>query len=70
MRHSETYTENDNEEEIYISDVVKLKIKIFGDEAQGRVLCGADLVARVLLNVVAMLVLLRFGKRDIGVDVS
>ena len=65
-----TYTEDDNEEEINVSNVVELEIQVLRNETQRRVLCGSDLVPDKLLFSVALLIQLLGGQRLVHVDVS
>jgi hypothetical protein len=65
-----TYTEDDDEEEIDIGDVVKLPIQVLGDEAQRGIFGGSDLVPHELLFPMALLVELVGRQWHVDVDVS
>jgi hypothetical protein len=65
-----THRKNDDEEEVYVGDVVKLEEQVLGDEAQGGVLGCPDLVPDKLLLPVALLVHLFLRQWDVHVDVA
>jgi hypothetical protein len=62
-----TYAKDDNEQEIDISDIVKLKPQVLWDKAQWGILCGANLVAPKMLFDVPILVSSILWNRHIDV---
>ena len=63
-----TYTKDDDEQEIDISDIVKLKPQVLWDKAQCSILCCANLVAPKMLFDVPILVSSIFWNRHIYVN--
>jgi len=64
----ETYTKDDDEQEVDIGNVVELEPQILGHKAEGRVFGGSYLVACVLCRGVAVGVALRLWQRHVDVD--
>lgn len=52
-----TYTENDNEEEVDIGDVMELKIQILRQKSQGRVFGSSDFIPAKVHAGMAFLIL-------------
>ena len=64
------YTQDDDEEEIDIRNVLKLKPNVFRDERQSRIFCSSDLVSGVRRFGAAIFVSFAFGNRYVKVDAS
>jgi len=47
--HGRTYTQDYDEQEIHVSNVVELEPQVLGDEADGRVLGRPDFISLVVL---------------------
>lgn len=62
-----TYAENDNEEEVDVSNVVELKIQILRQKRQGRVFGSSDFIPAKVHAGMALLILGLVWKRDVEV---
>ena len=51
-----TYTKDDDEQKVDISNVVELKPQVLRDEAQWCVLCGSNLISRKLMDLMTVLI--------------
>ena len=65
-----TYTENNDEKEVDVGNVVELKPQVLWYETQGCVFSGPYLVPRVTLFDVSLFVFCFIGKGDVHVDRS
>lgn len=61
MCSRKTYSENDDDEEEDVGDVVELEIQVLGDEGERRVFGGADFIACKLVDGVAVLIAFAVG---------
>lgn len=63
-----TYTQNDDEQEVDVCNVVELEPQVLRDEAEGRVFCGSYLVAGILCDGMAFVVALGLRQGHVEVD--
>ena len=65
-----TYTENNDEKEVDVGNVVELKPQVLWYETQGGVFSGPYLVPRVALLDVSFFIFCFVGKGDVHIDRS
>jgi hypothetical protein len=69
-RRGLTYTENNDEKEVDVGNVVELKPQVLWYETQGCIFSGPYLVPRVTLPDVSLFIFCFVGKGDVHVDRS
>lgn len=62
-----TYTQDNDEQEIDVCNIVELEENILRDKGQRRILGRSDLIPRVVCLNMAVLVFIRLWKRDVEV---
>ena len=65
-----SYTQNNDEEEIDICNVLELEPNVFRNERQSSIFCGPDLVSRIRCHGTAVFVPFTLRYRDIEVNAS